>query len=94
MFTNMAFASPLPGKEEDMRQVMLSFAKTLQGSPGLIGVHVMKEKNGDTLLGISLWESEEAFNDGMAKANAAPESCPKAEAIRQSPPIVRQFVEI
>jgi len=94
MFANMAFATALPGKEEEMKEVMLNFAKALQDSPGLLRVHVMKEKDGNTLLGISLWESEEAFNEGMARTNSAPSSGSKVEAIRQSPPIVRKFVEI
>jgi heme-degrading monooxygenase HmoA len=94
MFANMAFASPLPGKEGEMKQVMLDFAKTLRGSPGLLQVHVMQEKDGNTLLGISMWKSEEAFNRGMARANTAPQSEVKAEMIRKSPTVIRQFVEI
>jgi heme-degrading monooxygenase HmoA len=94
MFANMAFANPLPGKEEEMKQVMLDFAKTLRGSPGLLQVHVMQEKDGTTFLGISMWESEEAFSMGMARASTAPRSGAKAEMIRQSPTVVRQFVEI
>ena len=77
MFVNMAFANPLPGKEEDMKQVMWDFAETLRGSPGLLQVHVMQEKDGNSLLGISMWESEEAFNMGMARANTTPRSGPR-----------------
>jgi len=94
MFANMAFASPIPGKEKEMMDVMHDFAKTLQGSPGLLRVHVMREKDGNTLLGISMWETEEDFSRAMAKANAAPSSGSKAETIRQSPPVVRKFVEV
>jgi hypothetical protein len=32
MFANIAFASPIPGKEKEMAEVMHNFAKTLQGS--------------------------------------------------------------
>jgi len=94
MFANMAFASPVPGKEEEMKQVMLDFAKTLRGSPGLLQVHVMQEKGGNTLRGISMWESEKAFDRGMDRANSAPSSATKLEAIRRSPPVIRQFVEV
>jgi len=94
MFANMAFATPLPGNEEEMKEIMLNFAKTLQGSPGLLRVHVMKEKEGNALLGISMWESEEDFNAGMARANSVPSSGAKSEAIRQNPTVVRKFVEV
>jgi heme-degrading monooxygenase HmoA len=94
MFANMAFATPLPGKEQEMIEVMQNFGKTLQGSPGLLRVHVMQEKDGNTLLGISMWENEEAFAQAMARANATPSGGSKSEAIRQSPPIVRKFIEV
>jgi heme-degrading monooxygenase HmoA len=94
MFVNMAFVAPNLDKEKEMRDVMLQFSKTLQGSPGLVRVHVLKEKGGNTLLGISMWESEEAFNQGMAGASSTPASASKSGALQQSPAIVRQFVEV
>jgi heme-degrading monooxygenase HmoA len=94
MFVNMAFVTPPSGKEEEIKQIMLDFAKTIQGSPGILRVHVMKEKDGNALLGISMWDSEEDFNNGMNNANSAPSSAPKSGATRRNPPVGRQFVEV
>ncbi len=93
MFVNMAFVVARPGKEEELAEVMRSFGQALQGHPGLLGTHVLAEKGGHTLVGISMWTDETAFQQGMTNVQAAP---PRSliESLRQEPPTMRQFVEI
>jgi len=94
MFVNTAFVIPTTGKENEIADVMNNFAKALQGSEGLIRVHVLKEKGGNALVGISMWENEENFNRAMARLAPSPASRSKDEAIHETPTVVRQFIEI
>jgi heme-degrading monooxygenase HmoA len=92
MFANMAFVTPGKGKEKEILEVMMTFKNSLLGSPGLLQIRVMKEAGGSDLLGISMWENKESFDLAMSKAASATSA--KAGAMRESPPAVRQFVEI
>ena len=94
MFVNTAFVTPNPGKEEEILEIMHNFAKTLQGSQGLLRVHVLKEKDGKVLVGISMWESEGAFDLAMAAISSTPSSASKTRAMQETPTVVRKLVEV
>jgi len=94
MFVNMAFVNPSRGKEDEMISRMHDFAKSLEIAPDLLGIHVLSEIGGNTLLGISMWKDKESFDRAMANLAAGPSSASKSEALRENPPIARQFKEI
>ena len=93
MFVNMAFVNPYQGKERELAENMLSFAKALRDQPGLIRTFVLSESDGKTLVGVSMWSDEAAFQHGMANAKPTPPKYP-TETLRKDPPIVRQFKEV
>ncbi len=101
MFVNMAFVSPKPEKEREMIERMQSFSKTFENAPGLLGVHILKERGDQsrTLIGISMWQDEEAFNRAM-DSNRTPSSTSaqprgaSAEALIEHPTVVKQYVEV
>ena len=94
MFVNVAFVDPSPGKENDLVNNMHAFADSLRDQPGILRIHVLKEKEGKTLVGISMWEDENAFNEAMKKIASQPANSGKVEALRPNPPVIRQFYEI
>ena len=96
MFVNVAFVEPSPGKEDDLVSVMHAFAVILKKQPGLQRAHLLKEKDGTTLVGISMWDDENSFNEAMKniEAEQANNPPPSREGLRPNPPVIRQFYEI
>jgi heme-degrading monooxygenase HmoA len=90
----MGFVNPLPGKEKELGDRMRAFGEFLRQQPGLIQTHVLAEKDGGTLLGISMWENEESFNQAMKNLELRHPTSGSAEGLRPNPPVVRQFFEI
>ena len=71
MFVNMAFALPRPGREGVMAESMHSFAKALEGKPGLLQTFVLSEDGGKPLVGISMWQNKAAFEEAMESLRAS-----------------------
>lgn len=90
MFINMATAEPQPGKEEELKERMKTFAKALSSQPGLVNVFLLHEEGTKNLVGISIWRDKDSFELGMAKASNSP---PKS-AVTLVPPVIRQFIEV
>jgi heme-degrading monooxygenase HmoA len=88
MFVNVAFVDPSPGREKDLVSVMLAFADSLKKQPGLQRAHLLKEKDGKTLVGISMWDDENSFNEAMRtiEAQQAKNPPPSAEGLSPNPP--------
>jgi heme-degrading monooxygenase HmoA len=68
MFVNIAFVSPKLGTEGDMIERMKQFSRSFENASGLLHVHVLVEKGGTNLLGISMWKDEESFSRAMENA--------------------------
>jgi heme-degrading monooxygenase HmoA len=81
----MAFVNPIPGKEDDMASRMRSFRNVLQTRPGLVETFVLKERDGKTLVGVSMWTDEAAYRTAMASMQSPAQSTPP-ERLRESPP--------
>jgi heme-degrading monooxygenase HmoA len=96
MFVNAAFVDPSPGRENDLVNIMQAFGGSLRKQPGLQRAHLLKEKDGKTLLGISMWDDETSFNEAMKniEAQQAKNPPPSAEGLSPNPPVMRQFYEI
>ena len=58
MFVVMAFLDPNREKEGEMANRMRSFRNVLQTKSGLVKTFVLKEKDGKTLVGVSMWTDE------------------------------------
>ena len=93
MFVVMAFVNPSPGKEDEMANRMRSFRSVLQIQSGLVKTFVLKERDGKTLVGISIWTDEAAYKKAMAGMQASAQSTPP-DWLRGSPPTMREFFEI
>lgn len=63
MFLFYSIHYPHPGKEEELAQSMHRFGKLMESLPGFVFVapYPFKDTEKGTLMGISIWESEEAF---------------------------------
>jgi len=89
----MAFVNPIPGKEDEMVNRMRFFRNVLQTRSGLVKTFVLKERDGKTLVGVSMWTDEAAYKSAMASMQAPAQSTPP-DRLRESPPTMREFFEI
>jgi heme-degrading monooxygenase HmoA len=90
MFVNMGFVVPRAGKEKVMTETMRAFARALEEMPGLLAVFVLAEEEGRSLVGVSIWSSKKAFEEGMEKVRPPPPPEP-VEQMRAAPTTTRQF---
>jgi hypothetical protein len=89
----MAFVNPIPGKEDEMVSRIRSFRSVLQVQSGLVRTLVLKERDGKTLVGVSMWTDKAAYKKAMASMQApAPITSP--DRLRESPPTMLEFFEI
>ncbi|MBP3965984.1 antibiotic biosynthesis monooxygenase family protein [Paenibacillus lignilyticus] len=76
MFVHMSIHHPKPGKSEDLIASMHRFGSALEGAAGLREVHTLKDSRTGKLIGLAIWESEEAFRAGVSAARSAVENDP------------------
>ena len=89
----MAFVNPSPGNEEEMASRMRSFRNILQTRTGLVKTFVLKERDGKTLVGVSMWADESAYKSAMESLQA-PAQPMSPDRLRENPPQMREFFEI
>ncbi len=93
MFVVMAFINPNPGKEEEMANRMRSFRNVLQTRSGLVKAVVLKERDGKSLVGVSMWTDEVAYKSAVDSIQTSGQPASPDE-LRESPPMMREFFEI
>jgi heme-degrading monooxygenase HmoA len=71
MFTHLSIHHPKPGQRDALVDSMHRFGAALAGAPGLISVHALHDADKDVLVGLALWESEDAFRASIHLAGAA-----------------------
>ena len=71
MFTHLSIHHPKPGQRDALIASMHRFGEALAGAPGLISVHTLHDPDEDVLVGLALWESEEAFRASAHLGGAA-----------------------
>jgi heme-degrading monooxygenase HmoA len=76
MIVHIAIHTPTPEGVEPLIASMQRFAAAGRTQPGLQGVHTMRDQGSGKLLGIAIWESREAFENGVAAMRAAVEDDP------------------
>jgi heme-degrading monooxygenase HmoA len=60
-FVFMVFHYPEPGRRDDLVRAMKAMTAELRGLPGCLEVGAWQDSQSDRLVGISSWESREAF---------------------------------
>ena len=93
MFVVMAFVNSNLGKEGEMANRMRNFRNILQTQSGMVKTFVLKERDGKTLVGVSMWTDEAAYKSAMTNIQAPTQSTPP-DRLRESPPMMREFFEI
>lgn len=71
MFVHPSILNPLPGKEGLLIDSMHRFGEADGAIPGLREVHTVRDRRTGTLVGLAIWESEEAFEAGVPRMRAA-----------------------
>ncbi len=71
MFAHLVIHYPKPEHFADLLASMQRVDKAAQGAPGLIQIGPWRDEGGDRLIGLALWESEEAFQAAAGPIFAA-----------------------
>jgi heme-degrading monooxygenase HmoA len=71
MFQHLSIHHPKPGRRDELIASMHRFGNALTGAPGLISVHTLYDAEEDVLVGLAIWESEEAFRTSVHLGGAA-----------------------
>ncbi len=76
MYINMAIHHPIPGKETALIDSMHRYGAAIKGAPGLISVQTLYDEDQHVLVGLAMWESEQAMMASVHLARAAVENDP------------------
>ena len=78
MLASLAIHTPKPEHVDDVIASMQRFAAAGRSQAGLQEVHTMRDASG-RLLGLAIWESREAFDQGVEAMRTAVENDPFQE---------------
>jgi len=89
MFIFYSIHFPHPGKEALLAQSMHEYGSLMQQQPGNIfqAPYPFKDPDKGTLMGVSIWESEEAFQAALPILQSARQQSP-AQDLEIKPPEV------
>jgi heme-degrading monooxygenase HmoA len=76
----MAIHYPEPGRQADLYRRMATMAESIAGTPGLIDIGPWLEHDGERVVGVSRWESREAFEAAMPGSGVPSETVHEWEA--------------
>lgn len=86
MYCHMSIHRPAPGARDALVDSMHRYGAALAGAPGLLGVHTLEDAGDGVLVGLALWESEQAFLASVHLARQAVAGDPfeewEAEAVQ------------
>jgi len=71
MYYQVSIHHPLPGKRDDLVASMHRYGAAITGAPGLVSVKTLYDADDDVLMGLAIWESEEAFTASVRRAREA-----------------------
>jgi heme-degrading monooxygenase HmoA len=75
VFVHLSIHRPKPGKESDLIDSMHRFGQANDSPiPGLREAHTLRDRETGTLVGLAIWESEDAFRAGVPGMRAAVQS--------------------
>ncbi|HTO24213.1 MAG TPA: hypothetical protein VMF68_07815 [Spirochaetia bacterium] len=61
MFILMSIHHPHPRHEAALIDSMHRYGAAIRGKPGLRGIHTLKDRGSDRLVGLAIFDSQEAF---------------------------------
>jgi quinol monooxygenase YgiN len=79
MLVHVAIHTPKPERIDDLIASMQRFAAAGRSQAGLLEVHTMRDAESGKLLGLAIWESREAFDQGVQAMRTAVENDPFLE---------------
>jgi heme-degrading monooxygenase HmoA len=71
MIAHLSIHHPKPGAEEALIDSMHRYGAAIKDAPGLFSVHTLRDDSKGILMGLALWESEEARQASIHLARAA-----------------------
>ena len=71
MFVSLAIHRPKPGAESGLIDAMHLFGAAAAGAPGLQRIHTLQSAEDGVLVGLALWDTEEAFHSARVTMRAA-----------------------
>ncbi len=71
MYYSVSIHHPAPGKRDDLIDSMHRYGAAITGAPGLVSVNTLHDAGQDVLMGLAIWESEEAFQTSVHLAREA-----------------------
>ena len=73
MLVHLSIHRPIPGKERDLIDSMHRFGEADGEVEGLREVYTLRDRESGALVGLAIWESEEAFRAGVQRMRASVE---------------------
>jgi len=71
MFILMSVHHPHPEYRDALIESMHRYGASIDGQPGLVSIHTLADARSDRLVGLAIYESEEAFEQLAPIARAA-----------------------
>ncbi len=71
MYYSVSIHHPAPGKRDELIASMHRYGAAITGAPGLVSVNTLHDAEQDVLMGLAIWESEEAFQASVHLAREA-----------------------
>lgn len=71
MFFHVSIHHPKPGKRDALIDSMHRFGDAITGAPGLVSVQTLYDEQQDVLMGLAIWESQEAWQASVHLAREA-----------------------
>jgi len=70
MYSHLSIHHPKPGLRDALIASMHRYGAAIAEAPGLISVHTLADPDADVLVGLAIWESEDAFRASVDLARA------------------------
>ncbi len=71
MYCHLSVHHPVPGARDALVASMHRYGAAIENAPGLISVHTLEDAADGVLVGLALWDSEEAFLASVERARQA-----------------------
>ena len=71
MFVSLAIHRPKPRAEDGLIDAMHRFRDAAIGAPGLQHIHTLRSADQGILVGLAIWDSEDAFHAARAGMRSA-----------------------
>ena len=71
MYCHLSVHHQVPGARDALVASMHRYGAAIENAPGLISVHTLEDAADGVLVGLALWESEDAFLASVQRARQA-----------------------